>query len=252
IPIVQGLRSYKHDTYQGADAGEKKSIDQEPGSIEEESPETMGAGQRMASPPAAVAVPLLLLFVVPFWSHVASADGGAPAWTTALQKHVAFFDADSDGIVSFSETERGLRAIGLGAAEATVKATLINGVIGPKTRPENATTSKFSIYIENIHQGIHGSDSGSYDAQGRFVPAKFNEIFTKHAKVEPNAVNESELEAMRIANREDGDDIGRAASKAEWDLLHSLAKDKDGFLQKDNARTVFDDSLFVQLAKKGE
>uniref|UniRef100_A0A453PID0 Uncharacterized protein n=1 Tax=Aegilops tauschii subsp. strangulata TaxID=200361 RepID=A0A453PID0_AEGTS len=66
---------------------------------------------------------------------------------------------------------------------------------------ENATTSKFSIYIENIHQGIHGSDSGSYDAQGRFVPAKFNEIFTKHAKVEPNAVNESELEAMRIANR---------------------------------------------------
>uniref|UniRef100_M8AN17 Uncharacterized protein n=1 Tax=Aegilops tauschii TaxID=37682 RepID=M8AN17_AEGTA len=246
----------------------------------------MGAGQRMASPPAAVAVPLLLLFVVPFWSHVASADGGAPAWTTALQKHVAFFDADSDGIVSFSETERGLRAIGLGAAEATVKATLINGVIGPKTRPstvdqltttgqinrgnqsnaiegspstwadlvdqENATTSKFSIYIENIHQGIHGSDSGSYDAQGRFVPAKFNEIFTKHAKVEPNAVNESELEAMRIANREDGDDIGRAASKAEWDLLHSLAKDKDGFLQKDNARTVFDDSLFVQLAKKGE
>ena len=35
-------------------------------SIEEESPETMGAGQRMASPPAAVAVPLLLLFVVPF------------------------------------------------------------------------------------------------------------------------------------------------------------------------------------------
>ncbi|VAI49130.1 unnamed protein product [Triticum turgidum subsp. durum] len=116
---------------------------------------------------------------------------------------------------------------------------------------ENATTSKFSIYIENIHKGIHGSDSGSYDAQGRFVPAKFNEIFTKHGKVEPNAVNERELEAMRTANRMDGDDIGRAASKAEWDLLYSLAKDKDGFLQKDAARTVFDDSLFVLLAKNG-
>ncbi|EMS47113.1 hypothetical protein TRIUR3_10867 [Triticum urartu] len=74
-------------------------------------------------------------------SHAVSADGGASAWTTALQKHVAFFDADNDGIVSFFETEQGLRAIGLGAAEATVKATLINGVIGPKTRPVRCSIS---------------------------------------------------------------------------------------------------------------
>jgi hypothetical protein len=112
---------------------------------------------------------------------VAAAGGGAQAWTTALEKHVAFFDTDNDGIVSFSETEQGeettvdhasssplpsfiglgsffastagrrrrrrllilafvcmhagLRAIGLGAIEAAASATLINGAIGPKTRP---------------------------------------------------------------------------------------------------------------------
>jgi peroxygenase len=70
---------------------------------------------------------------------------------------------------------------------------------------ENATTSRFDIYIANIQKGIHGSDSGSYDAQGRFVPAKFNEIFTKYAKVKPNALNEDELGAMRTANRQEGD-----------------------------------------------
>ncbi|KAF7085743.1 hypothetical protein CFC21_089140 [Triticum aestivum] len=208
----------------------------------------MGAtGQRrMSSLPAAAAAPLLLLLAVSSWSQAAA----APAWTTDLEKHVAFFDTDNDGIVTFSETEQGLRAIGLGVLEATASATLINGAIGPKTRPENATTSRFDIYIANIQKGIHGSDSGSYDAQGRFVPAKFNEIFTKYAMVKPNALNEDELDAMRTANRKEGDFKGWAASKAEWGMLYSLAKDKDGFLQKDTVRTVYDGSLFAKLAKK--
>ncbi|KAM0890889.1 hypothetical protein ACQ4PT_026757 [Festuca glaucescens] len=180
----------------------------------------------------------------------AAAVGGAPTWTTALQQHVAYFDTDNDGIVTYSETEAGLRRIGLGAATATAAAALINGVIGPKTRPDNATTSRMDIYIENIQKGIHGSDTGSYDAQGRFVQAKFDEIFIKYAKAEPNALNQTELEEMRHANRGSNDYSGWAASKAEWDMLYSLAKDKDGFLQKDTARAVYDGSLFVTLAQK--
>ncbi|KAE8775738.1 putative peroxygenase 4 [Hordeum vulgare] len=213
----------------------------------------MGAtGQRRLSslPAAAAAAPLLLLLAVSSWSQAAASAAAAPAWTTDLEKHVAFFDTDNDGIVTFSETEQGLRAIGLGVLEATASATLINGVIGPKTRPENATTSRFDIYIANIHKGMHGSDSGSYDAQGRFVPAKFNGIFTRFAKVEPNALNEAELEAMRTANRKEGDFKGWAASKAEWGMLYNLAKDKDGFLEKNTARTVYDGSLFPKLVKK--
>jgi len=212
----------------------------------------MAVGQRRPSLRAAVAVPLVLLFALSFWSQAApvAADGGAPAWTTALQKHVAFFDTDNDGIVTYSETEAGLRAIGLGAATATAAAALINGVIGPKTRPDNASTSRMDIYIENIQKGMHGSDTGSYDAQGRFVEVKFDTIFTTYAKAEPSALNETELEDMRQANRASNDYQGWAASKAEWDMLYSLAKDKDGFLQKDTARAVYDGSLFVTLAQK--
>ncbi|CAM0944325.1 unnamed protein product [Alopecurus aequalis] len=212
----------------------------------------MAAAQRRPSLRAAVAVPLLLLLALSFWSQAASvaADGGAPTWTTALQQHVAFFDTDKDGIVTYSETQAGLRAIGLGAVTATAAAALINGAIGPKTRPDNATTSRMDIYIENIQKGIHGSDTGSYDAQGRFVQAKFDAIFTTYAKAEPNALNQTELEDMRHANRVSNDFQGWAASKAEWDMLYSLAKDKDGFLQKDTARAVYDGSLFVTLANK--
>ncbi|KAM0890888.1 hypothetical protein ACQ4PT_026757 [Festuca glaucescens] len=233
------------------------------------------AGQRRPSLRAVAPVHLLLLMIVVSFGSQAAAVGGAPTWTTALQQHVAYFDTDNDGIVTYSETEAGLRRIGLGAATATAAAALINGVIGPKTRPvrssssrlsarvqysnltdgsdkieDNATTSRMDIYIENIQKGIHGSDTGSYDAQGRFVQAKFDEIFIKYAKAEPNALNQTELEEMRHANRGSNDYSGWAASKAEWDMLYSLAKDKDGFLQKDTARAVYDGSLFVTLAQK--
>jgi hypothetical protein len=39
----------------------------------------------------------------------------------------------------------------------------------------------------------------------RFVQAKFDEIFVKYAKTEPNALNETELKEMRHANRVSND-----------------------------------------------
>lgn len=46
----------------------------------------------------------------------------------------------------------------------------------------------------------------------------------------------------------------RLGAKSEWEMLYKLAKDKDGRLPKDTVRTVYDGSLFYQLAaqaKKG-
>lgn len=209
------------------------------------------APRRRVSPAAAAAaVPSLLLFAVLFagraaaFGHLQAAGAGA----TALYKHASFFDRDGDGVVSFSETYGAFRALGFGFGLSSVSAALINGALGSKCRPQNATSSKLDIYIEDIQNGKHGSDSGAYDAEGRFVPEKFEEIFAKHAKTVPDALTSDEIDQLLQANREPGDYSGWAGAEAEWKTLYSLGKDKDGLLRKDVARSVYDGTLFHMLA----
>uniref|UniRef100_A0A0E0K4Z2 EF-hand domain-containing protein n=1 Tax=Oryza punctata TaxID=4537 RepID=A0A0E0K4Z2_ORYPU len=210
---------------------------------------TMDAQRRRLSP--AVAAAALLFFPMFFGSHPAAAAeyGEASGYDgmTALQKHAAFFDKDSDGIISLSETYDGLRALGLGTGLSSLSAAFINGVLSPKTRPDNATAPRLSIYIENIHKGIHGSDSGTYDSEGRFVAEKFEEIFAKHAKTVPDALTSDEIDELLQANRKPSDYSGWVAASSEWKMLYKLGKDKDGLLRKDAVREVYDGNLFAKL-----
>ncbi|KAF2946830.1 probable peroxygenase 4 isoform X2 [Oryza sativa Japonica Group] len=193
------------------------------------------------------------MFTIEEGSQPAAVGGDAPA--TELQKHVAFFDSDHDGIITFGETYRGLRTLGFGIFGATVSATFINGDIGPKTRPEDADGSWFSIYVQNIHKGIHGSDTGAFDSEGRFVSEKFNEIFTRHAKTVPDGLTSDELDEMLHAyadHTEHKDSSGWLQAATEWRATFEAAKDKDDILRKDTVRAVYDGSFFSKLAKEND
>ncbi|XP_002525985.2 probable peroxygenase 4 isoform X2 [Ricinus communis] len=175
-----------------------------------------------------------------------------PNEDNVLQKHVFFFDRNKDGLVYPWETFQGFRAIGCGILLSTASAIFINAGLSQKTRPGKFPSLLFPIEVKNIQRSKHGSDSGVYDTEGRFVPEKFEEIFRKHAQSHPHALTSEELKEMLKANREPKDYAGWLASFAEWRTLYSLCKDKDGLLHEDTVRAVYDGSLFDHLEKEKE
>ncbi|KAL5553233.1 hypothetical protein UlMin_040634 [Ulmus minor] len=167
-----------------------------------------------------------------------------------LQKHAAFFDRNHDGLIYPTETFKGMRAIGSGIALSTIAALFVNITLSPKTRPGKFPSLLFPIEIKNIQKAKHGSDTDAYDSEGRFVPEKFEEIFRKHAHTQPDALTSDEVKELLKANREPKDIMGRIGAFVEWKVLFHLAKDKNGLLQKETVRAVYDGSLFERLEKE--
>ncbi|XP_058182853.1 probable peroxygenase 4 [Rhododendron vialii] len=165
-----------------------------------------------------------------------------------LQKHVNFFDRDKDGVVYPWETFQGFREIGCGVLLSSLASVFINVGLSAKTRPGKFPSLLFPIEVKNIQKAKHGSDSGVYDTEGRFVPAKFEEIFGKHARTNANALTSDELMTMLKSNRVPKDYAGWIASYSEWKILYMLCKDKNGLLHKDTIQAVYDGTLFEHMA----
>lgn len=180
-------------------------------------------------------------------SHPQGTRGRDPRGLTVLQQHAAFFDRNGDGIIYPWETFQGLRAIGCGLPVSFFGSILINLLLTFPTQQGWLPSPLLPIHIKNIYKGKHGSDSESYDTEGRFDPSKFDAIFSKYGRTHPDALTLEELFSMLKGNRNMYDFVGWVAAAGEWLLLYSVAKDKDGLLQRETVRGAFDGSLFERL-----
>jgi len=169
---------------------------------------------------------------------------------TALQQHVAFFDRNKDGIIYPWETYQGFQAIGFNMTISLLAASFINMALSYATSHSSIASPSFPIYVDNIQKGKHGSDSEVYDSEGGFVPAKFDAIFTKYACTYPDRLSYAEMQAMLKGNRDVNDTFGGIAAKTEWNFLYDLAKNKEGFLEKEAIRGLYDGSLFEYFEKQ--
>ncbi|CAM6115575.1 unnamed protein product [Calypogeia fissa] len=173
-----------------------------------------------------------------------------------LQQHVDYFDMNHDGKIYPWETYQGMRKIGFNVFISVLAMFFINFAFSYPTLPSWIPSPLFVIYTRNIHKCKHGSDSETYDTEGRFVPSKFEEIFSKYAKTAPDRMNFNELLNMTMCMQNAYDLFGWSANKLEWGILYWLVKDADGYCSKDAIRGVFDGSFFVYAesvnnAKKG-
>ncbi|KAF5742237.1 peroxygenase [Tripterygium wilfordii] len=138
---------------------------------------------------------------------------------SVLQQHAAFFDQDNDGVIFLSEMFRGFRAIGFNVFASLFFTILIHGTMSYATLP-------------NIHKVKHGSDFGTYDTEGRFIPANLENIFSKYAHTAPDKLTFGELWNMTQANRNAFDFFGWIASKLEWGVLYLLARGRWFFIER--------------------
>ena len=98
-----------------------------------------------------------------------------------LQQHCAFFDTDSDCVIWPLDTYRGFRRLGYNILLSAIAVLIIHANFSYPTLSSFIPDPCFRIYTSLIHKDKHGSDSGTYDNEGRFIPQKFEDIFAKYA-----------------------------------------------------------------------
>ncbi|GMN53332.1 hypothetical protein TIFTF001_022476 [Ficus carica] len=82
------------------------------------------------------------------------------------------------------------------------------------------------------------------------MPVNLENMFSKYAQKMPDKLNLKELWNMTEGNRAAYDLFGWISSKMKWGLVYYLAKDEHGFVSKEDIRSLFDGSLFENLAKR--
>ncbi|XXG89862.1 hypothetical protein AAC387_Pa12g1762 [Persea americana] len=142
------------------------------------------------------------------------------------------------------------RLIGFNFTSFFILIVLTNGFLSHPTLTGWIPSPFFPIYVHNIHKSKHGSDTGTYDTEGRFVPSNIENIFSKYALTEPDKLTFTEVWQMTKGNRNAMDFFGVSASKLEWVVLYILARGERGFLTKEAVRRVYDGTLFEFIAKQ--
>ncbi|PWW79761.1 Caleosin-domain-containing protein [Tuber magnatum] len=165
---------------------------------------------------------------------------------SVLHQHCAFWDPDGDDIVWPRDTYLGFRALGFGIILSAISMVLIHGALSWATMDGLVPDPLFRLYLKNIYRCKHGSDTGTYDSEGRFVPQKFEDFFAKYGDGEE--VSKRQIWEGISAQRCAADFFGWTAEALEWTATYLLLWPEDGILRKEDVRGVYDGSIFPEMA----
>ncbi|KAF8445353.1 Caleosin related protein-domain-containing protein, partial [Terfezia claveryi] len=170
---------------------------------------------------------------------------------TVLQQHVAFFDRDKDGIIWPQDTYIGFRRIGFNILVSILAAFIIHLNLSFRTVPGVLPDPLFRIWLDNIHKTKHGSDTNTYDSEGRFSPQHFEDYFAKYSSTKKGLTYRDFLRGWN-SNRRLFDPVGWCSEFLEWTATYLLLWPEDGIMRKEDIRRMYDGSLFWEIAEKRE
>lgn len=169
--------------------------------------------------------------------------------TTALAKHVGFFDVNGNGKITVTESRERLGALGVDGIQGYAGAAAVNFVIASMVAGYPALT----IDLSQIQKSKHDSDSDIFDKDGHFDQAKFDELFARFDKNRDDALDGDEITDFLTRNKESF--FGSTLAKLELPILLRIAgepMDVDGVetsvLTKERLAKFYDGSLFYELA----
>ncbi|KAJ9138345.1 Caleosin domain-containing protein [Pleurostoma richardsiae] len=169
---------------------------------------------------------------------------------TVIQQHCDFFDADQDGVIWPHDTFWGFHRLGFGIALSLVAVLIIHANFSYPTVPGYVPDPFFRLYTANIHKAKHGSDTGTYDTEGRFIPQKFEDMFAKYAREDKDSLTLSDIWALHKGQRLIADPIGWGGAFFEWLATYLMLWPEDGKMKKEDIRRIYDGSLFFALAAR--
>ncbi|MBT6176636.1 MAG: hypothetical protein HOI23_05260 [Deltaproteobacteria bacterium] len=169
--------------------------------------------------------------------------------TTALAKHVGFFDANGNGKITVGESRERLAELGVDGLKGYAGAAAVNFVIASMVAGYPALT----IDLSRIQKSKHDSDSDVFDANGEFDPKKFEELFTRFDKNNDGALDGDEISDFLTRNRESF--FGSALAQLELPILLKIAGEpmevngtETQVLTRERLAKFYDGSLFYELA----
>ncbi|KAI9739865.1 MAG: hypothetical protein M1818_004921 [Claussenomyces sp. TS43310] len=169
---------------------------------------------------------------------------------TVLQQHCAFFDTDSDGIIWPMDTYHGFHRLGYNFFLSFLAMLVVHSNFSYPTLPGFLPDPFWRVHIARIHKDKHGSDSGAYDNEGRFVPQKFEDIFAKYASGDKQGITIGEIWLYMKGQRVIMDPIGWGGAFFEWIATWLLLWPEDGRMKKEDIRRIYDGSLFFEIAAR--
>lgn len=171
---------------------------------------------------------------------------------TVLQGHVDFWDRNHVGKIFPWDTYIGFRRIGFGYLISFFAVPFLHGSFSYPSSPSWIPDPRLPIFTNRIHRCKHGSDSETYDTEGRFVPEKYEEIFSKFDKGNKGGLSWSDIKTLMVENSNIMDPTGWIAERLEWWATYVLLRDHRGLVTRERIRAMFDGTLWDTLAKEVE